>query len=123
MAGAATSDGVLQITINPEARVSVVRGGRIPSAICGQPLEIPIVIQNDGFVTAPLGVALVDPAGAFIGVELIGGAPSGAAQQQRMLRLIGIEKRPTDITIAFRLRKDFPDIGGRDRVHFLTWCQ
>jgi hypothetical protein len=29
----------------------------------------------------------------------------------------------TAVTLAFKERKGFPDLGGRDRIHFLLRCQ
>jgi hypothetical protein len=29
----------------------------------------------------------------------------------------------TDLTIAFKAHNEVPDLGGRDRVHFLMRCQ
>src|SRR5262245_59270183 len=59
----------IEITINPEVRVSVSRGGELPSPVsCGEPLEVPVHIVNRGFLTAPLEATLVDsvPEGASV---------------------------------------------------------
>ncbi|MGH8236160.1 MAG: hypothetical protein ACREXP_03955 [Steroidobacteraceae bacterium] len=61
-AGAASrsSDAPIQITINPEARVSVARGGALPPAVaCWDAMELAVRIVNHGFVTASLQASLV----------------------------------------------------------------
>ena len=47
---------------------------------------------------------------------------SGAAEELRTLRVTLTSRGPTDLTIGFRTRNNTPDLGGRDRVHFLLDC-
>ena len=111
------------MTINPEARVSVAMVGAVPPAVtCGSALELPVEVVNQGFVTAPLEVALVGnvPAGvtAYLDSEPLKGVPT----ESRVLRVTLMQPGQTDITVAFRARNEIPDLGGRDRVHFLVEC-
>jgi hypothetical protein len=120
----AADDAPIKITINPEARVSVARGAALPSsAICGQPLELGVKIVNQGFVTAPLEVRLVDSVPEGVAVEFPAEPLRGSPEEHRVLLLILENPGPLDITIAFRARNDIPDLDGRDRVHFFMQCE
>jgi hypothetical protein len=114
------ADAPIQVTINPEGRVSVTLGGALPSpAPAGTPVEFGINIVNQGFVTARLEARLVGspPAGATLDFhpEPLKGVP----QETRTLRITLKSAAPTDLTIAFRLHSEVPDLGGRDRIHLL----
>jgi len=114
----------ITLTINPEARVSVVMSGAVPAAVsCGSVLELPVRVVNQGFVTAPLEATLVGnvPAGAT--VDLDAEPLKGVAEEVRVLRVTLRKPGQTDLTVAFRARNEIPDIGGRDRVHFLVECR
>ena len=41
---------------------------------------------------------------------------------RRTLHITLARPGPTDLTIAIRARNEIPDLGGRDRVHFLMRC-
>jgi hypothetical protein len=120
---ASRTDPPIQITINPEARVSVTLGGALPSPVaCGRPATLSVRILNQGVVTSRLEVQLVaePPAGATL--EFHPAPLNGAPQEQRELRITLAKPGLTDLTIAFRAHNEAPDIGGRDRVHFLMHC-
>src|SRR5271154_3714145 len=60
------SDAPINVTINPEGRVSVTLGHALPSPTpCRTPVEFGVRIVNQGFVTARLEAQLVGnpPAG------------------------------------------------------------
>lgn len=116
-------DPPITISINPEARVSVTLGGALPGPVaCGRPAVLAVKIVNQGFVTSRLEA------------ELVGDKPEGAALDFRPEPLKAIQKEvrelnvtltkpgPTDLTIAFRAHNEIPDLGGRDRIHFLMHC-
>lgn len=113
----------ITITINPEARVSATLVAAVPSAFhCGTPLALSVEIINQGFVTGELQAELMDhpPVGATIAF-----APeplSGATEEMRTLRIVLTELGLRDLTVAFRLRDGSPDLGGRNRIHFLAQC-
>lgn len=114
----------IEITINPEVRVSVSRGAELPPPVfCGESLEIPVRIVNRGFLTAPLEATLVDsvPEGASV---LFSPEPlMGIGEERRTLRITLTEPGLVDITVAFRAKRDISDLGGRDRVHLLVECR
>ena len=116
-------DPPLTITINPEARVSVALGGALPPPVhCGTPAALAIKIVNQGFVLSRLEAAFVGdpPEGALLDFQP---APlTGAPQELRILRITLSEPALTDLTISFKARNEAPDLGGRDRVHFLMRC-
>jgi hypothetical protein len=123
LASASSAPPPIRLTINPEARVSVAMAGAVPSPVaCGSALEIPVEVVNQGFVTAPLEVALVNaPAG--VAVHLDPTPLKGVPAESRMLRVTLTQPGLTDLTVAFRARNEIADLGGRDRVHFLVECR
>ncbi|MFO1249512.1 MAG: hypothetical protein U1E93_15170, partial [Alphaproteobacteria bacterium] len=48
------------ISVNPEARVSVVLSGPLPApGPCSRPVDVPVQVQNDSFITSRLEARLV----------------------------------------------------------------
>lgn len=124
IASPSSESAPIRITINPEARVSVVMSGAIPPAVqCGTALDIAVDVVNQGFVTAPLEATLVGNAPAGVTVSLDPAPLKGAPSEMRMLRVTLTQPGQTDLAVAFRARNEIPDIGGRDRVHFLVECR
>jgi hypothetical protein len=120
----AANEAPIKITINPEARVSVALVGTLPQSLpCGMPTELIVKIVNQGFVTARLEAKLVGdvPPGATLDFhpEPLTGMP----EESQTLHIKLTRSGPADITIAFRARSEMPDLGGRDRIHFLMRCQ
>jgi len=118
----APNDPPIKITINPEARVSVVLGGALPPPVpCGTAADLSVKIVNQGFVTARLEAELVDaPAG--VALEFHPEPLRGVPEELRKLRITLAQPGATDLTIAFKAHNEIPDLGGRDRVHFLLRC-
>jgi hypothetical protein len=120
-AGAAMpGDAHVRVTINPEGRVSVALGVALPApAPYGTPVDFRVEIINQGFATGRLEAQLVGipPAGATLDFrpEPLKGVP----RETRTMRITLTGTAPTDLTIAFRLHNEFPDLGGRDRIHLL----
>lgn len=97
-----STDPPIKITINPEARVSVVRGGSLPPVkACGEAIELPVKITNQGFVTASLRASIVGDGGRHISVHMDGAKLSGKAEDNWTLHLIPIGPGLVDVTIAF----------------------
>jgi len=114
---------LIRIVINPETRISVSRVGQLPSTTsCGKPLTLPVEIVNQGFVTAPLEASVVDGASEDISVEFPTQPLTGRDEERRILRVTLRKPGASDITVAFRARHGFPDLGGRDRIHLLLRC-
>ena len=113
----------IKITINPEARVSVALAGVLPQPVsCGTAADFSVMIVNHGFVTSQLEAEIVGdiPAGASLDFHP---APlNGAREEFRHLRITLAKPDPTDLTIAFKVHNEVPDLGGRDRVHFVMRC-
>jgi hypothetical protein len=114
---------LIRIVINPETRISVSRVGQLPSTTsCGKPLILPVEIVNQGFVTAALEASIVDGASEDISVEFPTQPLTGRDEERRILRVTLRRPGVSDITVAFRARHGFPDLGGRDRIHLLLRC-
>jgi hypothetical protein len=116
-------DPPIKITINPEARVSVVRSGSFTAPVpCGTAAELPLKIINKGFVTSRLEASLVGNTPAGVTLNFDPEPLTGVPEELRELWIILPKAELTDITISFKLRNDIPDLGGRDRIHFLLRC-
>jgi hypothetical protein len=46
----------------------------------------------------------------------------GVPEEIRNLRITLKTPDPTDVTLAFKLVNETPDLGARDRIHFLMHC-
>lgn len=113
----------IQITINPEVRVSVTLGGPLPMPVtCGQQLALPVRVINQGFLTAPLEVTLIEPAPEHVQLQFGTEPLKGISEEHRILHVTQLQPGPLDITIAFHARGDSSDLGGRDRIHLLLQC-
>lgn len=120
---ASPNDPPIKITINPEARVSVALAGALPpAAACGTAAEFSVKIINQGFVTARLEAALVGDAPDGVTLDFHPDPLKGVPEELRQLRITLTKPGPTDLTIAFHAHNEVPDLGGRDRVHFLMRC-
>lgn len=118
-----SSAASISIVINPEARISVSRSGKLPSEVsCGNAMILPVKIVNQGFVTAPLEASLADGVPEEIGVEFPAEPLKGTREERRILRLTLKKPGLWDITIAFRAPTGIPDLGGHDRIHLLLRC-
>jgi hypothetical protein len=118
------SDPPLKITINPEARVSVVMWGNLPPPVpCGTPADLPIKIINQGFVTSHLEAQLVGDAPPGTVLDFHPDPLKGIPEETRIMRVKLAKPGTTDLTIAFKAHHEIPDLGGRDRVHFLMQCR
>jgi hypothetical protein len=123
MEAVSSSDAPIKITINPEARVSVSRGGELPPPpVCGTAMELPVAIINQAFLTAPLEARWVGNTPPDIRLEFPLDPLKGIPKEMRVLRITLTKSEPSDLTISFRARNDIPDLGGRDRIHFLLRC-
>lgn len=113
----------IKITINPEARVSVVLVGALPAPVaCGTAADLPVKIVNQGFVTSRLEADLVGDVPAGVSLDFHPAPLKGVREEVRNLRITLTKPEPTDLTIVFRAHHETPDLGGRDRIHFLMHC-
>ena len=116
-------DPPIKITINPEARVSVVLAGALPSpAPCGKAADWPVKIVNQGFVTSQLEAEIVGDVPPGVTFDFHPAPLKGVPEELRVLHLTLTKPGVIDVTLAFRAHNEIPDLGGRDRVHFLLRC-
>jgi len=114
----------IRIMINPEARVSVsMVEAFAPIAHPGTALELPVKIVNQGFVTGTLEAEVVGGPPPGVALEFHPEPLKGLPTEVRMLRITSKYPGTVDLTIAFRAHNEIPDLGGRDRIHFLIRCQ
>lgn len=113
----------ITVTINPEARASVVLVGNLPPPVpCGTAASLRVKIVNRGFVTSRLKVELVSEVRDNINIDFDPSPLKGVPEEVRNLRITLAKPDLTDVTIAFKLQNETPDLGGRDRIHFLMHC-
>jgi len=123
MQPSSTNEPPIKITINPEARVSVTLAGAFPPPVpCGAAADLLVKIVNNGFVTARLEAELVNTVPVGVTLELDPQPLKGVPEEVRHLRITLTKSGPTDLTVAFRAHHEIPDLGGRDRIHFLMSC-
>lgn len=117
---ASAAEAPIQITINPEGRVSVASAGALPPpGPHGTPIVFRIAIVNQAFVTSRLEAQLVGNPLAGATLDFHPAPLTGAPRETRTLQLTLPSAGQIDLTIAFRLRHESPDLGGRDRIHLL----
>ena len=113
----------IQITINPEARVSVALAGALPRPVpCGTAADFSVKVLNQGFITSRLEAEFVGDAPAGVNLDFHPAPLKGVREEFRHLRVTLTRPDPTDLTITFRAHNGVPDLGGRDRVHFVMHC-
>ena len=112
------------VTINPEARVSAKWWGPAPpAAVCGSPVEIPVAVENQGFVTGALQAHIVGIVPRGVVLRLSRQPLNGRPSEMRTIGLTLTEPGPVDLTLEFSIPNERPDLGGRARVHFLLACR
>jgi hypothetical protein len=121
---AAATEAIIVVTVNPEVRVSAALAGVWPPrTACGKPVELPVKIINQAFLTSRLEVRLVGESPAGVALEFDRTPLSGVPEEMRTLRITLPTAATVDLTAAFRAPTEIPDLGGRDRVHFVLRCQ
>lgn len=111
------------ITINPEARVSANFNGPLPTPVtCGKPTVLSVRILNCGSVNSQLEAALVENVPEGVTLQFRAAPLTGAPAELRQLKIVLNRRSLADVTIAFRSHSEAPDIGGRNRIHFLMRC-
>jgi hypothetical protein len=120
---AAPQEAAIQITINPEARVSVTRTGSLPHPVpCGTAADFPVKILNQGFITSRVEAEFVGETPTGVNLDFHPEPLKGVREELRHLRITLTRPDPTDVTIAFKAHHEVPDLGGRDRIHFVMHC-
>jgi hypothetical protein len=119
----APMDPPITITINPEARVSVKLAGALPAPVaCGTAAVFRLKIINQGFVTSRLEAELVGEKTGGVMLDFQPEPLKGIPEELRDIRIMLAKPGSADLTVSFRTHNNPPDLGGRDRVHFLMHC-
>jgi hypothetical protein len=120
---AAPQKDPIQITINPEARVSVALAGPLPHPVpCGTAADFSVKILNQGFITSTLEAEFVGDIPLGVNLDFHPEPLKGVREELRHLRITLTRPGPADLTIAFKAHNEVPDLGGRDRIHFVMHC-
>ena len=114
----------INITINPESRISVLLSGQLPPPTqCGAVTELRVRIINQGFVTARLEAELVgDPPPPGAAIDFRPEPLKGLPEEFRSLHVTMTQPGFSDLTISFKAHNGARDLGGRDRIHLLMRC-
>jgi hypothetical protein len=108
------------VTINPEGRVSaMIMGALPPPAAYGVPVDLTVAVVNQGFSTGRLEARLVGSPAPAATLDFRPQPLKGVPFEKRLMRITLTGGAPADLTIAFSLRNESPDLGGRDRIHIL----
>lgn len=114
----------IEITINPEARVSVALADALPTTIpCGTPELINVLVMNHGFATSSLHASLLEPTPSGVILTMPAVKLTGQREQSFVLALSMTKAGLSDVTISFAMKNEPTDLGGRDRVHFVMRCR
>jgi hypothetical protein len=120
---AAPQEAPIQITINPEARVSVALAGSLPHTVpCGTAVDFSVKILNQGFITSRLEAEFVGDTPAGVNLDFHPEPLKGVREEFRHLLITLTRPDPADLTIAFKTHNEVRDLGGRDRIHFVMHC-
>ena len=120
---ASHNEAPIMITINPEARVRVALGGALPQPVsCGTAANLAVRIVNQSFTTSRLEAQFVGDVPEGVSLDFRPAPLKGVREESRNLRITLTNPDPTDLTVAFKAHNGLPDLGGRDRVHFVMRC-
>lgn len=111
----------LVVTINPEGRVKVARGARVPPLEKGKPALAWLRIENQSGGT-PLLEARSSHAGAKenpFRLQVLAGTLTGREVEYRRLRITCTRAGKRELTIAFEAGQGTQDIGFRGEVPVL----
>jgi len=101
--GSAPHEAPIEVTINPESRVSVALVGPLPPAApCGVVTKLRVSIANYGFLTARLEATLVGTLPAGVTVFLQPDPLKGVAYETRNLLVKLTRPGLLDLTIALK---------------------
>ena len=118
------SKATIEVTINPEARVSASRtGARLPSFTCGVAEPLLVRIVNLGHVSSVLNAQLVG--GSVTGKVSLGQISphlSGASVEYRLVMLRLSSLQPLDLSIAIDAGPGTDDLSLRSQFSLLLRC-
>lgn len=115
----------LEVTINPEARVSILRTqAPLNMPQCGKSGAWLVRIINQGFVTAGLSFQSVAPLSAkLLSLEPVTPRLTGAAVEYRALHFMMNETHQMEVTLGVDAGPATSDIGERAKLPLLLQCK
>ena len=118
-----TTRAPLQVTINPEARVSVVRTTAPPPRMtCGGAAPWLVRIVNQGRVGSALNATLVGDVAGPVRLQQTIERLAGAAVEYRVLTMTVATTKPIDVTLAFDVGRGTDDLALRSQLSLLVRC-
>ncbi len=117
----ADAEVFLLVTINPEGRVKVARGGHVPALKRGEPALAWVKIENQSGGRQRLAArgvysgARVDP----FRLEVLSGTLRGREVEYRRMRITCAKAGKRELTIAFEAGQGTQDIGFRGETPVL----
>jgi hypothetical protein len=93
-----------------------------PPVRCGTAADFSVKILNQGFITSRLEAEFVGDTPAGINIDFHPEPLKGMREEFLHLRITLTRPGPIDLTIAFKAHNEVPDLGGRDRIHFVMRC-
>jgi hypothetical protein len=120
----AASKATIEVTINPEARVSVSRTGvQLPPFTCGVAEPLLVRIVNLGHVSSVLNAQLVGgSATGKVSLGQISPHLSGASVEYRLMMLRLSSLQPLDLSIAIDAGPGTDDLSLRSQFSLLLRC-
>lgn len=118
------SNAQLEININPEARLSVIRtNAAAPKTACEKSNYWLIRVENQGFVTAPLTVTPADPfTEKWIEISYTRSPLTGAAVEYRILKFRSTAPGSVELSLRFDVGPGTYDLGNRSQMPILLLC-
>jgi hypothetical protein len=96
-------------------------GALPPPVPCGKPAVLSVEVVNHGFVTSTLEAEFVGNSEGAV-LDFHPRPLKGVPDELRNLRITLTKPGPIALTVAFKAHNEIPDLGGRDRIHFLMRC-
>lgn len=115
---------LIEVTINPEARVSVLRtGASLPSFACGAAEPVLVRVINQGHITSNLEMRpLAESETSMVTLGQLTPHLSGAAVEYRLLTLTVDAVHPIDFTLTVNAGPGTDDLGLRSRLSLMVKC-
>jgi hypothetical protein len=115
---------LIEVTINPEARVSVRRTeAPLPLFACGTPEPLLVRIVNQGRVTSNFNIRLLQETDAsMVVLQPITQHLAGATVEYRLLTMTVSTVRPYDLTLIADAGPGTNDLGLRSQLSLIVKC-
>ena len=119
-----TQKALLEVTINPEARVSVRRtAAPLPLFACGTAEPLLVRIVNEGRVTSSFNIRLRQDTDAnMVMLGRLTPHLAGAKVEYRLLTMTVATVRPVDLTLIADAGPGTDDLGLRSQLSMIVKC-